>query len=131
MDRDQNIRIKLKIGNIEAEIECQEDNAKMMVDTVLQSIQEKRKELASILPEPSLTKIPISRTCKGVILDLWAEGWFNTARQLSEVWEEMSRRGFHFHRTAVSHTLLELVREGHLTRMGKVRRYRYIQRNPP
>jgi hypothetical protein len=42
----------------------------------------------------------------------------------------MSRRGYHYDRTAVSHTLADLVREGTLFREGSMRNYRYIQKHP-
>lgn len=42
----------------------------------------------------------------------------------------MSRRGYHYDRTAVSHTLADLVREGTLFREGSMRNYRYIQKYP-
>jgi len=70
-------------------------------------------------------------TCKGLIKALWKEGWFRTPRALGEVHEEMARRGWHYDRTAVAHALLDLVREGVLTRQGRPRRYRYVQKRPP
>jgi len=61
---------------------------------------------------------------------MWKEGWFATPKALSEVHEEMSRRGYHYDRTAVSHTLADLVREGSLFREGSMRTYRYVQKFP-
>ncbi|MFQ5920544.1 MAG: hypothetical protein ACE5JV_00835, partial [Nitrososphaerales archaeon] len=72
-----------------------------------------------------------SATCKGLIEELWAVGWFGSERNLSEVHEELARRGYNYDRTAVSHSLTDLVRENVLTRVGSMRAYRYIQKRPP
>jgi hypothetical protein len=69
-------------------------------------------------------------TCRGLLVTLWREGWFGSPHSLSEVHEEMSRRGYHYDRTAVAHTLVDLVREGTLFREGSMRNYRYVQRRP-
>jgi hypothetical protein len=63
-------------------------------------------------------------------MTMWREGWFSTQKALSEVHEEMSRRGYHYDRTAVAHTLVDLVREGILFRDGSMRNYTYVQKQP-
>ena len=70
-------------------------------------------------------------TCRGLIQSLWYEGYFGTEKPLGEVHEELSRRGFNYDRTAVSHSLTDMVRENILTRKGTMRNYQYIQRKPP
>jgi hypothetical protein len=72
-----------------------------------------------------------SRNLKGIIQRLWEEGWFSNAKGLSEVHSELARRGFHYDRTAVAHALIDLVKDGILTREGKPRRYQYAQKRPP
>lgn len=121
------IRIKLKIGAVEAEIECMEDQLRDTVQHLLSAIQEQ------IRLEKPVETFPILRpdTCKSIIRGLWKEGWFSVQRNLGEVSEEMSRRGYNFDRTAVAHALVDLVREGYLTRLGKPRRYNYLQKRPP
>jgi len=74
---------------------------------------------------------PRAETCKSLIQKLWQDGWFGTSRGLGEVHSEMARRGFHYDRTAVAHALIDLVKDGILTRQGKPRRYRYTQKRPP
>jgi predicted transcriptional regulator len=64
-------------------------------------------------------------------MEFWKEGWFTGERNLSDVHEELARRGYHYDRTAVSHALTDLVRENVLTRVGMMRSYRYIQKKPP
>jgi hypothetical protein len=70
-------------------------------------------------------------TCRGLLESLWIEGYFGSERSLGEVHEELSRRGYNYDRTAVSHSLTDMVRENILTRTGTMRNYRYIQKRPP
>jgi hypothetical protein len=123
------IKLKMKIGEMEFEIECQEDQLQTTVDKVLSTVTEKMKETRAITernPPP-----PRAETCKNIIQNLWKEGWFSTAKGLSEVHTEMAKRGFHYDRTAVAHALIDLVKDGVLTREGKPRRYQYAQKRPP
>jgi len=126
------IHLKLKIGDIEAEIECDESQLNSAVEKVIVALQEKSETLSVIssrsTPQPS---IPKRQTCKTIITELWQEGWFSVSRNLGEVHEEMARRGYHYDRTAVAHTLVDLVREGLLTRQGVARHYTYVQKRPP
>jgi hypothetical protein len=123
------IRVKMKIGEVEFEIECQEDQLQATVDKILSTVTEKLKEtqiMTERTPSPARAE-----TCKGVIQKLWSEGWFSIAKGLSEVHSELARRGFHYDRTAVAHALIDLVKDGILTREGKPRRYQYAQKRPP
>jgi hypothetical protein len=123
------IRVKMKIGEIEFEIECQEDQLQTTVDKILSTVTEKMKETPLISER---TAAPArAETCKGIIQKLWEEGWFGEAKGLSEVHTELARRGFHYDRTAVAHALIDLVKDGVLTREGKPRRYQYAQKRPP
>jgi hypothetical protein len=123
------IRVKMKVGEIEFEIECQEDQLQATVDKILSTVTEKLKE--SPLISERAAAPPRAETCKGIIQKLWEEGWFSEAKGLSEVHSEMARRGFHYDRTAVAHALIDLVKDGILTREGKPRRYQYAQKRPP
>ena len=120
----------MKIGEIEFEIESQEDQLQSAVDQILSSVT---KKLSTRLYTASERQAPPPRaeTCKGVIQKLWEENWFAKPRGLSEVHSEMARKGFHYDRTAVAHALIDLVKDGILTREGKPRRYQYAQKRPP
>jgi len=122
------IRVKMKVGNLEFEIECREDQLKEAVEKILSTITEYTKE-----PIISERRLPSAKaeTCKGLIQKLWSEGWFASSKGLEEVHSEMARMGFHYDPTAVAHALLDLVKEGLLTRDGRPRRYRYTQKKPP
>jgi len=119
----------MKVGEIEFEIECQEDQLQTTVDKILSAVTEKLKE-TPLITERAVAP-PRAETCKGIIQKLWEEGWFSVAKGLSEVHSEMARRGFHYDRTAVAHALIDLVKDGILTREGKPRRYQYAQKRPP
>ena len=123
------IRVKMKVGNVEFEIECREDQLKDAVEKILSTVTEHAKE-AITLTERAVPP-PRAETCKGIIRRLWSEGWFASPRGLGEVHSEMARRGFHYDRTAVAHALIDLVKDGLLTREGRPRRYRYAQKRPP
>lgn len=123
------IKLKMKIGEMEFEIECQEDQLQTTVDKVLSTATEKMKETQAIAERNA--PHPRAETCKNIIQNLWKEGWFSAAKGLSEVHSEMAKRGFHYDRTAVAHALIDLVKDGVLTREGKPRRYQYAQKRPP
>ena len=84
------------------------------------------------LAEPRHTDIARQgTTCRGLLESLWYEGYFGTEKLLGEIHDELSRRGYNYDRTAVSHSLTDMVRESILTRIGTIRNYKYIQKRPP
>jgi len=126
------VRIRLKRGAWEIEISCREDRVEQVIESVLSGMS-KGSEAIEPATAPELRR-PVARgstTCKMRIGDLWTEGWFGSERNLSEVHEELSRRGYNYDKTAVSHSLTDLVRENVLTRVGSMRAYRYVQKRPP
>jgi predicted transcriptional regulator len=125
----QTIKVKMKVGNVEFEIEGTVDQANEAIGKFLATVTEKLKE-TPLMAEREAPP-PRAETCKVIIQRLWEEGWFSTARGLGEVHSEMARRGFHYDRTAVAHALIDLVKDGILTREGKPRRYQYAQKRPP
>ncbi len=124
----EEIKIKLRKGNWEVEITCSEEQVKQSVEGVLAGINssplETARESREIKPKPSLT-------CRNLLERLWKDEWFVEEKTLAEVHEELARIGYHYDRTAVSHSLTDLVRESILTRIGSMRSYRYIQKRPP
>jgi len=125
------IRVKMKIGDIEFEIESQEDQIQTTVDKILATVTERLRNtnLSQVSERPA--QPPRVETCKGVIQKLWEENWFCEPKGLDEVHRELARRGFHYDRTAVAHALVDLVKDNILTRIGKPRRYQYAQKRPP
>ncbi len=154
----EEVKIRLKHGEWEIEVACIESRVKQVVESVLSSLDSakmmgpevqnqldalrreidslKTRPIAELMPEGQqhqeqkvITKSGI--TCRGLLENLWFEGYFVSERSLGEVHEELSRRGYNYDRTAVSHSLTDMVRENILTRIGTMRNYRYIQKRPP
>ena len=127
-DTRDEIKIKLRKGNWEVEITCLEEQVKQSVEGVLAGINSSPLETSTanreIKPKPSLT-------CRNLLERLWNDIWFVEEKTLAEVHEELARIGYHYDRTAVAHSLTDLVRESILTRIGSMRNYRYIQKRPP
>src|SRR6476469_7776100 len=69
-------------------------------------------------------------TCRSLIEKIFYEKYFEKEKLLGEVHEELSKMGYNYDRTAVSHSLTDMVREEILTRVGTLRNYRYIQKKP-
>jgi len=124
MEEQRKITVKLKKGGWEVEISCSAEEVEKAVKAVLSSIP-------AIKEEETRHERKGAVTCKTLIETLWREGYFLQERTLSDVDAELSRRGYHYDKTAISHTLTDLVREGILTRQGSMRNYRYVQKKPP
>jgi hypothetical protein len=132
MSEKRTITVKLKRAGWEVEITCEEDQLQTAIESVLSSLSaapQNAPYVPSLIDEKSETGS--KKTVRGLILELWGESWFNQARSLSEVHEEIARRGYHYDKSAVSHSLTDLVKEGILSRQGDIRNYAYIQKKPP
>jgi hypothetical protein len=129
MSENRNVTVKLKRGGWEVEITCPPEQLQKAVESVLSSLPTTLAPTSATFsgekPQPSANK-----TCRGLIVELWEESWFGEARSLSEVHEEIARKGYHYDKTAVSHSLTDLVRENVLSRNGNMRNYTYIQKRP-
>lgn len=119
------ITVKLRKAGWEVEITCTEAQLKSAIESVLTTLEVSNATKAVDQPASAGNK-----TCRGLIVELWQEGWFTQERALSDVHEELARRGYHYDKTAVSHSLTDLVRENMLTRQGNTRNYTYIQKRP-
>jgi hypothetical protein len=148
----EEVKIKLKHGEWEVEITCIESRVKQVVENVLSSLDtakmvgpaiqgqfdELRREIEMLKSRPTTEvrsddtqkAVKGGMTCRGLLDTLWQEGYFSSERALGEVHEELGRRGYNYDRTAVSHSLADMVRETILTRTGTMRNFRYIQKRP-
>ncbi|MFB0569528.1 MAG: hypothetical protein ACETV0_07955 [Nitrososphaeria archaeon] len=133
MSGSDRVRVRVKVGSAEVEIECDRSVVEQTVKQVVSALQ---SSMPSRLEQPSTTQTPLRTskrglTCRDVVAALYDEGWFSESRSLGQVSAELSRRGYNYDSTAVAHVLLDLVRQNILTRTGTSRRYRYVQRTPP
>lgn len=151
------VKVRLRHKDWEVEITCKEDKLRRIVEDVISGLdsnsaedsvssknsseltaqmEELRSKFKSIeaLLGSSGTGVErksaqkIGMTCRTLLDLLLNENYFNQERQLGQIHEEISRRGYNYDRTAVSHSLTDLVRERMLVRVGTIRNYRYIQR---
>ena len=125
------VRVRLSVGGVDVEVECGVGEVGSVVDEVLRVLKDHGVEGGAATSINNRTAVGRGETCKGLLMKLWQESWFELGRSLSDVHGELARRGFHYDRTAVAHALVDLVREGILTRLGKARRYKYVQKRPP
>jgi len=123
------IKVKMKVGNVEFEIEGTVDQCNEAIGKFLATVTEKLEATPLMVERETTT--PRAETCKVIIQRLWKEGWFATPRGLNDVHNEMARKGYHYDRTAVAHALMDLVKENILNRQGPARRYQYVQKKPP
>lgn len=133
MSGSDRVRVRVKVGSAEVEIECDRSVVEQTVKQVVSALQ---SSMPAGLERPSALRAAprTSRrglTCREVVATLYDEGWFSESRSLAQVSAELSRRGYNYDSTAVAHVLLDLVRQNILTRTGTSRRYRYVQRTPP
>jgi hypothetical protein len=147
------VRIKLKHHDWEIEVTCSENKVKEIVANELSGLdsafipryEELKKEIDllnlksdsstqinSLLPRTSKRVAHQSSgyTCRGLLEKMLYDGYFKTERLLRNIHEELSRNGYNYYRSAVSHALTDMVRERTLTRIGTMRNYRYIQTRP-
>jgi hypothetical protein len=153
------VKIRLKHNGWEVEITCAENKVKEVVRNVLDSIDhpsplDEKNTVAigdlqkqvenirmligsdTIVPNKEVVrrekKSPhkSGMTCRILLETLWEEGYFANQRLLAEIHEELLRRGYSYDRTAVSHSLTDMVREGIIIRNGTARNYVYLQKTP-
>ncbi len=126
------VKVRLRRGSWEVEITCKEDRVRQVVESVIAGMSSSEVTGVTESDTPkSVSKGKGNVTCQGLIEQLWREGWFISEHNLVDVHQELARRGYNYDRTAVSHALTNLVREGILSRVGSARIYRYVQRRPP
>jgi len=131
MSDQEKIKVEVQVGPATVRVEAPPDKLEEAIKQVISAIK-------AVLPEISAegfgqvqrgerARRRIQPTCSELLRGLMEEGWFDTPRSLSEVVRELARRGYNYNSTAVSHSLLDLVRERALAREGTPRRYVYFR----
>ena len=129
MSKEEKIKVEIVIGPATVRVEAPPDKLEEAVRNAISALKTALPQLGSRLEKP-MAKVEKPRrkplpTCSGLLRGLIEEGWFDQPRTLSEVVQELAKRGYHYDSTAVSHSLLDLVRERALIREGAPRRYTY------
>ncbi|HIE37432.1 TPA: hypothetical protein EYP83_04605 [Candidatus Geothermarchaeota archaeon] len=122
MSNEENLKVRMKIGDMELEIEGPPEKITKVISQIMGNI--------SISTEYSGVDKTPTKSCKEIVEDLWREGWFSKERRLADVYRELAGRGYNFDKSAISHALASLTKEGILRRVGRERKYRYIQKYP-
>lgn len=122
MNEENNVKVRMKVGDMELEIEGPPEKITQVISQIMGNVgvSAEKKDMG---------KVP-GKSCKEIIEDLWREGWFSQERKLADVYRELASRGYNFDKSAISHALSSLTKEGVLRRVGRERRYRYIQKYP-
>jgi len=133
MSKEEKIKVEVVIGPATVRVEAPPDKLEEAVKNAISALKSVYPQLgaepAEVLRERGAPGKKAVRkpapTCSSLLRGLIDEGWFDKPRSLSEVVQELAKRGYQYDPTAVSHSLLDLVRERSLIREGVPRRYTY------
>ncbi len=132
MSKEEKIKVEVVIGPATVRVEAPPDKIEEAVKNAISALRSAFPQLgveaekgAREMAKAERAKRRALPTCSGLLRALIEEGWFDQPRTLSEVVQELAKRGYHYDPTAVSHSLLDLVRERVLIREGVPRRYTY------
>lgn len=130
---EEKVRVEVVIGPATVRVEAPPDKLEEAVRNAISALKSVYPQLGAevvrvpqeaVFAEKKGVRKP-SPTCSNLLKGLIEEGWFDKSRSLSEVVQELAKRGYQYDPTAVSHSLLDLVREKALVREGVPRRYTY------
>ncbi len=131
MSKEEKVRVEVTIGPATVRVEAPPDKLEEALKQVVSALRSALPGLAMEGAGRQVERVRRERrpqpTCTGLLRQLVGEGWFDRPRTLSETVQELARRGYSYNSTAVSHSLLDLVRERVLVREGSPRRYTYIR----
>jgi len=127
MSEQEKIRVEVTIGPATVRVEAPPDKLEEALKQVISALRASLPQFKGIEERVQEKKRKGLPTCSELLRGLIGEGWFDKPRNLSETVRELARRGYHYDSTAVSHSLLDLVRERALVREGSPRRYIYYR----
>ena len=120
-------RIKTKRGT-EIEIESDRETIKEIIlflkrreeqESKFQNILlNRRNQLAHGRPPATLTD---------ALIKLKTEGFFKNKRTITDIGDELARKGFHYPTTTLSAVLIHLLRRGELGRVKEDKQWRYVE----
>lgn len=78
-----------------------------------------------------MTKNKANYSITELLKSLWKEGYFFTAKDISEISKTIATKGFHPSISSISVALIRLVRSGHILNRTKIHgKWKYIQKHP-
>ena len=124
------VKAKIKT-NYGTEIEIESDSETIKEIVLFLKRHEKREEILKnnirhIRNEIAHNKQPTNLT--ETILKLKLENFFEDKRTISDIRNELARRGFHYPSTTLSAVLLNLLKKGVLGRLKENKQWRYVKR---
>lgn len=129
MSEREKLRFRIRSGDFEVELEGDSEYVKSTFESLLKDLYTKIKPL-----RPSVS-IPVSvealegelpSTIVGRIEYLVKSGFFDQPQKLSNIVEELTRRGFPYDVKTVDNALRTLLRKMVIRRLGVRGRYEYV-----
>ena len=110
------VQIKLRIGELQVELEAPKSEIAKMVSQVI----------AQIPKDAAYGPVSVKRQpLKASLRKLVEQGYLKESRRLPEIIEELRKLGYVYGSGSVSHELANMSREGLLIREGSLRHFSY------
>ena len=116
------MKSKIQYGNLVAEFEGDVNEIETAMDHFLETVKSK-----GIKVEGPKRKREFVSSLTSRIEELINEGFFNEPKILFEVVNKLAELGYHYPKTTLSPTLLQLVRQKTLRRLGEKGSYKYVK----
>jgi len=126
----ERLRFRIRSGDFEVELEGDSNYVKPTFEKLLEDLRSKTKpamiQIPAAVPEETLEGLP--STITGRIEYLVKSGFFDQPRRLSDVVQELARRGFPYDVRTVDNSLRILLRRTLIRRLGVRGHYEYVIR---
>jgi len=126
----ERLRFRIRSGDFEVELEGDSNYVKPTFEKLLEDLRSKTKpamiQIPAAVPEETLEGLP--STITGRIEYLVKSGFFDQPRKLSDVVQELARRGFPYDVKTVDNSLRILLRRALIRRLGVRGHYEYVIR---
>ena len=125
----ERLRFRIKSGDFEVELEGNSEYVKPTFESLLNDIYPKAKPLRPSVSAPVSVEVSgeeFPATIVGRIEYLVKTGFFDQPQKLSNIVEELARRGFPYDVKTVDNALRKLLRKMVIRRLGVRGRYEYV-----
>ncbi len=118
------MKLRLVYGDLIAEFEGNYDEIKRASDDFLKKVQELG---VSFQVRQKAERRSFSGSLTARIEDLVSEGFLKEPKTLAEIQRKLAGQGYHYPITTISPTLLQIVRQKKLRRLGEQGSYKYVK----
>jgi len=131
-------RISIRLGEFQVEIEGTHNNVQSLMGESLYEFIRGLQKISEEIPEQVISEevAPLTEyppplgkpaTLKDALKTLMVDtGWGNTPRKLSEIMTALETNSLYYSAPSVSKTLVRLMREGTLRRLGSKGSFQYV-----